>query len=202
MAASSLFFSPATILGLLLLFSIGSSVEGVLFSKLKQTLIVTASPNHGQVLKAGEDKLTVSWALNSTVSDSSYKQVKVILCYAPVSQKDRGWRKTVDDLSIDKTCQFDIITKPYTKSKTTFEYMVKRNVPTATYFIRAYVLDFSENEVAYGQTTDAAKTTKFFDIIGISGRTASLDIAAGCFSAFSILSLVYFFVKEKRMAKK
>ena len=151
------------------------------------------------------DKFTVTWELNQDLKadvDSSYKKVKLRLCYAPVSQKDRGWRKTVDDLKKDKTCQFGITIMPYTKSKTSYEYKVERDVPSATYFIRAYLLDSSDNEVAYGQTTDAGKTTNLFQISGFTGRHASLDIAAGCFSAFSVLSLLFFFVKEKRKTKK
>lgn len=135
-------------------------------------------------------------------ADAAYKNVKARLCYAPISQKDRGWRKTVDDLKKDKTCQFGITIQPYAKSNTTYEYLVQHDVPTATYFIRAYALNSGGAEVAYGQTTDGAKATNLFQITGIPGRTASLDIAAGCFSAFSILSLVFFFVKEKRKGNK
>ncbi|VAH97711.1 unnamed protein product [Triticum turgidum subsp. durum] len=78
-------------------------------SKLPVTLDVTASPSPGQVLHAGEDVITVTWALNATgpAGDAAaYKSVKVSLCYAPASQKEREWRKTHDDLKKDKTCQF------------------------------------------------------------------------------------------------
>ncbi|ONK77170.1 uncharacterized protein A4U43_C02F3820 [Asparagus officinalis] len=206
MGSAGFFSSEVTALFFLMLFLAVTSVEGALFSSLQRTLIVSASTKEGEVMKAGEDKFTVSWALNRTKSttgtDSSHKKIKVMLCYAPVSQKDRGWRKTVDDLGLDKTCQFEITTEPYTASNTSYEYMIKRDVPSATYFIRAYVLDANDKEVGYGQTTDKAKGSNLFQVEGITGRTASLDIAAGCFSAFSILSLVFFFVKEKRMGKK
>ncbi|KAI7754807.1 hypothetical protein M8C21_018806 [Ambrosia artemisiifolia] len=105
----------------------------VYFSSLKETLVVTASPIKGQVLKAGEDKITVTWRFNQTYSagtDSDYKTVKV----------------------------------------------------------------------AYGQTTDAHKSTNLFDIQAITGRHVSLDIASACFSAFSIVSLAGFFYMEKRKA--
>ncbi|EHA8587015.1 high-affinity nitrate transporter-activating protein 2.1 [Cocos nucifera] len=189
---------------LLLIFCVGSSMGSVYFSDLKQNLIVTASPKPGQVLYAGEDKITVTWKLNSSLpasTDAAYKKVKVKLCYAPVSQKDRGWRKTEDNLEKDKTCQFKITTQPYAGSGS-FEYTIDRSVPTATYFVRAYVVDASDTELAYGQTTDAKKTTNLFDVVGITGRHASLDIAAGCFSAFSVVALLFFFVVEKRKAKK
>lgn len=190
---------------LLFFLLIGTAVEGALFSTLPRTLIVSASPKQGQVLKAGEDHITVSWGLNQSLSvgaDDTYKKVKLWLCYAPVSQTDRGWRKTNDDLKKDKTCQFGVTTQPYARSNTSFDYKIQRDVPSATYFLRAYLLDSSDTQVAYGQTTDAHKSTNLFVIVGISGRSASLDVAAGCFSAFSVVSLLFFFVVEKRKAKK
>lgn len=160
------------------------------------------------VLVAGEDKITVTWGVNKTLTagtDSTYKSIKVKLCYAPVSQVDRAWRKTVDIIAKDKTCQFQIVAKPYDASNTTvqsFELTVERDVPSATYFVRAYAYNSENVEVAYGQTTNAQKTTNLFEIQSITGRHVSLDIAAVCFSAFSVLSLAGFFVAEKRRTKR
>ncbi|KAJ8476390.1 hypothetical protein OPV22_020117 [Ensete ventricosum] len=188
---------------LLLLCYLGPSAA-VLFSSLPRSLGITASPTPGQVLHAGVDEITVTWALNQSLpagTDSGYKKVKVTLCYAPVSQTDRGWRKTDDHLKKDKTCQFKMATRPYAATGTV-TYTVERIIPTATFFVRAYVLDSDDTEVAYGQTTDPKKTTNLFDIVGVTGRHASLDIAAACFSAFSVVALAFFFVVEKKKAKK
>ncbi|KAL0385147.1 UNVERIFIED_CONTAM: High-affinity nitrate transporter 3.1 [Sesamum radiatum] len=192
------------LLALFLLSCLAATCSGVTFSSLQDTLIVTASPQPGQVLKAGEDKITVTWALNASFPagiDSAYKTIKVKLCYAPISQQDRAWRKTVDNLKKDKTCQHKIVAKPYSSSNNTFTWTVLRDVPTATYFIRAYAHNSADEEVAYGQTTDSHKTTNLFEIQAISGRHVSLDIASVCFSAFSIVSLFGFFFLEKRKAK-
>ncbi|EYU17760.1 hypothetical protein ABFS82_04G176100 [Erythranthe guttata] len=184
-----------------------ATCRGATFSSLQQTLIVTASPQPAQVLKAGEDEITVTWSLNSTFPagvDSSYKTVTIKLCYAPISQKYRGWRKTVDNLVKDKTCQHKIVAnKPYisSSSNNTFTSTVLRDVPTATYFIRAYAQNSEGDEVAYGQTTDSHKAVNLFEIQAITGRHVSLDIASICFSAFSILSLFGFFFLEKRKSK-
>lgn len=150
--------------------------------------------------------MTVTWQLNQTAGadTSSYKTITLKLCYAPMSQKDRGWRKTVDDLSKDKTCQFKIVTRAYNPANNTvqsYQYTVAKEVPTATYFVRAYALDSDDKQVAYGQTTDKNKTTNLFQIDSISGRHVSLDIASICFSAFSVVSLMGFFFMEKRKAK-
>lgn len=188
----------------ILLSCIVAATCNISFSTLQKTLVVTASTKTGQVLKAGEDKITVTWSLNTTFPrgiDSEYHTVKVKLCYAPISQKDRGWRKTVDNLAKDKTCQHLIVAKPYAASKNEFTYTVKRDVPAATYFIRAYTLNSANQEVAYGQTTDAKKATNLFEIQAITGRHLSLDIASVCFSAFSVISLAGFFFMEKRKAK-
>lgn len=171
----------------------------ILFSKLPNTLTVTTSPS-GQVnLKAGEDELTVSWELSKTktnVDTSNYKTVKVKLCYLPESQKDRPWRKTDDHLNKDKSCQHAITSKPFNPTNNSVSSKIERDVPTAFYFVRAYVLDANDNQVAYGQTTDDT-----ISITAISGRHVSLDIASAVFSAFSIVSLAGFFYREKKKAK-
>ncbi|GMI95207.1 WOUND-RESPONSIVE 3, NITRATE TRANSPORTER 3.1 [Hibiscus trionum] len=174
------------------------------FSSLHRTLVVTASHRQG-LLMGGEDKITVTWGLNQSFqagTDSNYRTIKVQLCYAPNSQVDRAWRKTEDHLSKDKTCQFKIVEKPYANTNETLEWTIERDVPTATFFVRAYALDEHDHEVAYGQNTDAEKTTNLFDIEAITGRHASLDIASVCFSAFSIVSLIGFFFAEKRKGRK
>ncbi|XP_057950665.1 high-affinity nitrate transporter 3.1 [Malania oleifera] len=198
------------LLASLLLCCLAGTCHGVVsFSSLQRTLLVTASPTQGQVLKGGEDNITVTWVLNQTYSesegtDSAYNTVKVKLCFAPISQVDRAWRKTEDNLNKDKTCQFIIVTRPYNPSNRTvqsFVWTVERDVPTATYFVRAYAFNSQGEEVGYGQSTDDKKTTNLFNVEAISGRHASLDIAAACFSAFSVVSLFGFFVLEKRKAK-
>ncbi|XVF11669.1 hypothetical protein REPUB_Repub08aG0047100 [Reevesia pubescens] len=174
------------------------------FSSLQRTLVVTASHRQG-LLKSGEDKLTVTWGLNQSFpaeTDSAYKTIKVQSCYAPISQVDRAWRKTEDHLSKDKTCQFKIVKRPYSSGNQTIEWTIERDVPTATYFVRAYALDANDHEVAYGQNTDAKKTTNLFEIQSITGRHVSLDITSVCFSAFSVVSLFGFFFAEKRKARK
>ncbi|KAI4303821.1 hypothetical protein MLD38_039410 [Melastoma candidum] len=201
LTASSSFLVAVVILSAFPGFSSGS----VLFSTLPRTLVVSASPQPGQVLKAGEDKITVTWSLNGTApagTDASYKTVQLKLCYAPVSQVDRAWRKTKDDLAKDKTCTHLITSRPYAASNQSYEYLVQKDVPTATYFVRAYALDANKVQVGFGQTTDKAKDTNLFEVEAITGRHASLDIAASCFSAFSVLSLAGFFMAEKRRGKK
>ncbi|PIA51632.1 hypothetical protein AQUCO_01100471v1 [Aquilegia coerulea] len=195
----------------LLFFCLYATCYGkVHFSTLENSLVVTASPKHGDVIKTGQDKITVTWGLNSSFAASTavaFHEIKVKLCFAPISQKDRAWRKTKDELMKDKTCQFNIVHRPYDpasdKAKVqSFEWLLERNVPTATYFVRAYAFNSEGHEVAYGQTTNAEKKTNLFEIHGISGRHISLDIAAGVFSAFSIVSLFGFFYAEKKKAKQ
>ncbi|KAK9066442.1 hypothetical protein SSX86_013764 [Deinandra increscens subsp. villosa] len=185
----------------LLLFCFAATSHGVYFSSLKETLEVIASPTNGQVLKAGEDNITVTWGFNQTWpagTDSDYKTIKVKLCYAPISQKDRKWRKTEDHLKKDKTCSHKIVARPYAASNNSFTWTVERDIPSATYFVRAFAFNAQEEEVAYGQTTDAHKSTNLFKVQAITGRHVSLDIASVCFSAFSVVTLAGFFYKEKR----
>lgn len=134
-------------------------------------------------------------------TDSAYKTVKVKLCYAPVSQVDRGWRKTVDNLVKDKTCLKKIVARPYNASMETFEWTIERDVPTGKYFVRTYAFDAEGVEVAYGQNTGAKKDSNLFEVQSITGRHVTLDIVSVCFSAFSVLSLAGFFIAEKTRAK-
>ncbi|KAL5718055.1 hypothetical protein ACHQM5_010994 [Ranunculus cassubicifolius] len=199
--------SALHISALLLLCLFGSSYANGLFSSLEHTLVINASPKNGTVLKAGEDTIIVAWGLNQSIAGitaEKYKKMVVKLCYAPISQENRAWRKTKPEISKDKTCQFKIVTRPFNTSSTSkfesFEYLIEREIPFATYFVRVYALDSDGHEVAYGQSTDATKSTNLFEIQAITGRHASLDIAAGVFSAFSIVSLIGFFYVEKRKA--
>ncbi|GAB2240980.1 hypothetical protein Droror1_Dr00021498 [Drosera rotundifolia] len=66
----------------------------------------------------------------------------------------------------------------------------------------AYADDSEGKTLAFGQTTNSNKTTNLFKIEGISGHHTLLDIASAAFSTFSVLSLVWFFYKEKRKTKK
>ncbi|PWA54311.1 nitrate transporter [Artemisia annua] len=176
----------------------------VLFSSLPRSLFVVASPTEGQVLKAGENDIVVTFGLNETVTNQTnglYKKMEVKLCYAPISQVDRKWRKTVDNLKKDKTCQFTIYDKPYETNVEGFRWKIEKDTPTATYFVRAYAYNSNGEEVAYGQTTNGKKTENLFKIQGISGRHASMDIASICFSVFALVSLFGFFLTEKRQSK-
>lgn len=190
---------------------VASATAGVQFSSLPRTLAVTVTiksftPRTPNVALAGRDQLVVSWWVNESSSsmNSQYKNVEVKLCFAPVSQVDRTWRKSNNDLKKDKTCQFDIVEQPYNSNikNNTTTWIVERDVPKATYFVRAYALNASGSEVAYGQSSNKNKTSNLFMVQPISGRHASLDIAAVVCSSFSIVSLLGFFVVEKLSAKK
>ncbi|GAA0166625.1 transporter [Lithospermum erythrorhizon] len=177
------------------------------FSSLKDHnnfLVQTSNINGSQVLKAGENDIALTWSINANVTagtSSAYKKVKAKLCFAPISQQDRAWRKTEDSIKKDKTCQFNIFEGEY-KASNNITYTVERDIPSGTYFVRIYVYDSNNAEVAYGQSTDDKKAENLFKIQAISGRHATLDICSVVFSTFSIVSLFGFFYLEKRQAKQ
>ncbi|CAN7109717.1 high-affinity nitrate transporter 3.2 isoform X2 [Brassica rapa] len=181
------------------------ATEVSLFTNLENSLEVTAKPlRDGVVLEAGKDMVRITWMLKSSGKvdgDTAFKTVEVKLCYAPISQVDRPWRKTHNELSRDRSCPHKIVSKPYDKIPQSLNWTIDRETPTGTYFVRAYGTDVNGQEVAYGQSSDAEKTTNLFSVEGISGRHTSLDIASICFSVFSFGSLLVFLVKEKRKAK-
>ncbi|PWA76843.1 high-affinity nitrate transporter [Artemisia annua] len=189
----------------LLLSFAATSYGSVTLSSLNGTaLIVRVTETNNQVLKAGKDSITVAWEFNQSYpagTDSVYKTVKVKLCFAPISQKDRKWRETLDLLKKDKTCSKKIDARPYSASNNKVTWTIEKDVPTGTYFVRVYAFNEHSAEVAYGQNTNTEKNTNLFKVQAITGRSVSLDIASVCFSAFSIVSLAGFFYMEKRKGK-
>ncbi|BBN09804.1 hypothetical protein MPTK1_4g22850 [Marchantia polymorpha subsp. ruderalis] len=190
--------------GALMLCALASSVEGgVLFSTLQKTLSVEAeiqSPVAPMgIARAGDDHLVISWVLQGDAAareDAEYEKVSLKLCYAPVSQVERGWRKKNDDLHKDKTCTKAIATQKYTSGGNSTVWRVAKDVPGAVYFVRAYVLNANGTQVAYGQTSNE------ITVEPISGRHASIDVAAAIFSAFSIGSLLFFLALENVRGKR
>jgi hypothetical protein len=143
----------------------------------------------------------VTWKLNTTTANTSnYSKIQTKLCFAKVSQVLRSWRKTVDNLSLDKTCLYKIATVPFAPTGST-TYKLARSVPGAQYFVRAYALDAAGNQVAFGQTSPD-KGNNTFTVIPISGRHASIDIAVAVFSIFSVGSLFAFFLLESIYLKR
>ncbi|KAL8230581.1 hypothetical protein R6Q57_000359 [Mikania cordata] len=161
---------PVIIVLVISCFATASYAHNVHLSSLNQSLIVSASVTTGQVLKAGVDNITITWSFNPnlTVSDSNYTTVEAKLCYAPVSQTGRDDRKTDDNLDFDKTCPINITDSPYKRSNNTFTWIIPKDTPSATYFVRVYAIKANNHETAYGQTTDANKTTNLFQIDGVA----------------------------------
>eukprot|EP00250_Pteridium_aquilinum_P010816 c19648_g1_i1 orf=204-821(-) len=184
----------------------GYLVEGLTkFSELKNSLNVDLKAANGT--KAGAGQIEVSMTLNTEVisaeeASATYMTVQYVLCFGQVSQVDRPWRKTNDVLAKDKTCLFKLGSQSFTVAGNNFTWTVTKDIPFAYYFIRAYVTNAAEEKIAYGQTSDANKVTNLFTIEPITGRHASMDIAAGVFSAFAIISLFGLYFVEKRSTKK
>ncbi|CAA7037301.1 unnamed protein product [Microthlaspi erraticum] len=210
MALHTLFFVSLLIFSLagsILVFTLIDSSRGAtkLFSDLQNSLEVTAKPiRDGVVLEPGKDMVRITWKLKSSAkvdADAAFKTVEVKLCYAPISQDDRPWRMTHNELYKDKTCPYKIVSKPYDKIPQSLNWTLDLDIPTGTYFVRAYAKDAKGHEVAYGQSTDAEKTTNLFSVEAISGCHLLLDIASMFFSVFSVVSLFVFFVKAKKNSR-
>lgn len=140
--------------------------------------------------------------MNTTAAPiTTATKVRTKLCFAKESQVLRAWRKTVDDLSKDKTCLYNIALAPYSTTGATVTYVLPRSIPGAKYFVRAYALDANGHQVATGQTS-ADKVANTFTVIPITGRHSSIDVAVGVFSVFSVGSLFGFFILESFWLKR
>ena len=155
---------------------------------------------------SGIDTITVSWKLNATLApgvDAAYKKVRTKLCFASKSQVLRGWRKTDDNLSKDKTCPYDISLAAYTATGGSANYTIPKATPGASYFVRAFAVDATGTKVAFGQTSDKNRTANTFTVIPVTGRHASIDIAVAIMSAFSVVALfTFYFVEKYYLARK
>ncbi|KAM5571894.1 high-affinity nitrate transporter 3.2-like [Rosa sericea] len=177
----------------------------VLFSSLPNTLEMIVSPHKPeQVMKPAEG----SWTFGETLKAGDRRQTQHFMGSKPecLSRNHRlGIQdRQVDNLHKDKTCQFKIETRPYKHGSSKWKYIdwtIERDVPSASYFVRAYAYDGAGVAVAYGQSTGPKKDYNIFEVQGVTGRHKTLDVVSICFSAFSILSLVGFFVAEKTRAK-
>ncbi|XP_019086852.1 PREDICTED: high-affinity nitrate transporter 3.2-like [Camelina sativa] len=204
MAIHTLLFAASLLIFSFIESSCGGNKDKV-FTGLQNSLEVTAKPvQDSVVLEAGKDMVTIKWKLKSSAkvdADDTFKKIQVKLCYAPISQVDRPWRKTHNELFKDKTCPHEIVSKSYDKTPQSLDWTVDLDIPTGTYFVRAYGIDGDGQEVAYGQSSDEGRKKNLFSVQAISGGHVSLDIASILFSIFSVVSLLVFFVKEKKKAK-
>jgi hypothetical protein len=179
--------------------------EGVLFSSLtKQYFVVTATRPDGSPITdvhTGRDNILVSWRVNTTVATNvTVAKVRAKLCFAKESQVLRGWRKTNEDLSKDKTCLYEIATVPFAPNGT-FNYHLPKSVPGAKYCVRVYGINAAGIQVAYGQSSPD-RVANTFTVIPITGRHTSIDVAVGVFSVFSVGSLFTFFILENMYLKR
>ncbi|KAG0608242.1 hypothetical protein M758_8G090600 [Ceratodon purpureus] len=186
---------------------VASYAEGeVLFSKLPNTLLVTAAlpgggpfPDRG--LQTTEDSIVVTWKVNTTAAPVTATKVQTKLCFAEESQVERVWRKTYDDLSRDKSCLFEISVAVFSTAGASVNYLLADNVPRGKYFVRAYALDANGYPVAYGQSSPD-KIANVFSVIPISGRSSAMNVAAAILSVLSVSCLFGFFILEHMLLKR
>ncbi|KAH7294830.1 hypothetical protein KP509_27G020800 [Ceratopteris richardii] len=146
----------------------------------------------------------MKWVLNTTAQadDSAYRTVELKLCFGAPSQVDRAWRKT-NEILPPRTKPAGS-TSAHASSTTVQEMQLSgwwERRSLSYYFVRAHVLDSAGEKVAYGQNSNAKRTSNLFTLEPISGRHASIDIAAAVFLAFSVISLFGFFFYEKISAE-
>lgn len=196
-----------SLLVLLALLGAVSHAEGfVSFNSLssKRTLVVTVSMANNSDIKevhTGQDSILVNWSVNASApAIVDAKTVETRLCFAKESQTLRGWRKTDDNLKKDKTCLYKIQRQPYAPAGSV-TYALPKSIPGAKYFVRAYVFNSSDLQIAYGQSSPN-KINNTFTVIPISGRHGSIDAAVGVFSIFSVGSLFAFFIFENLYLKR
>jgi hypothetical protein len=176
--------------------SLGNATIAVRGSKYNP-VTNTTSPLVNQTVRY-EEFIQVSWnPLPTAKLLPEFTTAHVKLCYGPASAKNRGWRKSIDDISLDRLCKHKIIDAPWKNGTTTVIYQLEKNLPRAFYRFRIYALNAAGDPIAYGQTN----TSSLFYFDAISGRSVGLDVAIGVLSAVSGLVLVGYFIKEQSSKK-
>lgn len=152
-------------------------------------------------LQTGQDTIVVSWKVNTTAAPFTATKVQTKLCFAKASQVDRVWRKTDDDLKKDKSCLYEIGVAEYTPAGAASNVLLPTFVPRGKYFVRAYAMDASGLQVAYGQSSPD-KVASVFPVIPISGRSTTMNAAVAVLSVLSVTCLFSFFVLEHIFLKR
>ncbi|GHP07127.1 high affinity nitrate transporter [Pycnococcus provasolii] len=146
----------------------------------------------------------VTIALSTEEDTADWSTVTLRLCYAPISQVDRKWRSTKDNVQGNTQCKQPglkkIATIPWESGTNTLEYTFQpsQNVAEAIYFIEALVQNANETYVAKGFSGEKA----FFQVIGWEAVDAGLITAAAVLSALSWASLGIYFIKDYLFTKK
>eukprot|EP00898_Chlorokybus_atmophyticus_P003068 jgi/Chlat1/3762/Chrsp259S03901 len=181
----------------------------------------TGDSSYTPIVKAGEGHISAYWKLNTSDSSlaagipSNYDHFSVRLCFGAPSLVNRAWRKRSDYLFKDKQCGTYSIAKniPFSADGGNLtQYEIENNVGTAIYFIRVYVLDSDNHEVAWGQSVVYNITApppapllkgQPFQVQSIDSVSGGLIAAAVVFSIAAIAFLAgYFIVDRFMMAKK
>merc|ERR1711918_140393 len=174
-------------------------VKGVLTVTTPDVKQSTEWFNATSIFAASGDGIKI--VVSTTEDVSSFDSVTLRACYAPVSQKDRKWRKTKDSFKKNNQCKQPGLAKikkmDWPAGNTTVEYEFKpdENVAEGTYFVEAYVQDKDDKYLAKGDS----RKTAVFNIQAWEAIDAGLQTACAILSVLSWVSLGGYWLKDMLM---
>lgn len=194
-------------LALLLLAAATQAEAQTLYADIPGTIDVTTpamdmtkEPPYSEVQAGTPDEAgSVAIELSTAEDTSSWATVTLRLCYAPVSQVNRKWRKAKPTVEGNNACKQPglkkIATIPWEAGTTTLEYTFQPdpNVAAAVYFVEALAQDAEGAYLAKGST---GETGPFFQVLAWAAVDTGLIAAASVLSVLSWTSFIAYFVKD------
>ncbi|KAK9807638.1 hypothetical protein WJX72_005091 [[Myrmecia] bisecta] len=177
-------------------------IDGQNFTGAKVTTDKLYAPGM-PILQADEDKVLVSYAVNSSFTANASGTVTLRACWTPKSIVDRPWRKAnpVIDSGYNKQCTH-VIATGLNSSKGTAEWVVAGDIGLSNMFVRAYVYNpapagaaYTETPVAYGDSVG------FFQVQKVDSRPPALIASVAVLSCLGPAFLISYFAYDK-FAKK
>jgi hypothetical protein len=136
------------------------------------------------------DKVFITYSVLPAFTPNASDTVQLKACYSNYSQVDRPWRATNNIISKSKKCPF-VIKAGLSPVSGNATWSPKEVVPTATYFVRAFVMHNSSATVQYQVALGSSKG--YFQVNGINSRPKSMKIAAGLCACVGPLMFVGYF---------
>jgi hypothetical protein len=129
-------------------------------------------------INADRDSVSMTYTVLPQFDANLTDTVSLKACYSNYSAEDRPWRKYNDNISKSKRCPF-LIAKGLDPESGNATWMPNANVPTATYFIRAFVNRKNPTNPETPIIVATGISMGFFKVEAIDSTPTNMKIASG-----------------------
>lgn len=135
-------------------------------------------------VQAEHDAVEIKYSILNGFTAAPTDKLTLKACWAPLSQDTRPWRKSNPVVALSKQCKIMIAKglKPFRNPTAGFKWEPDESVPSATYFVRAFVMRNAttlDGEISPETYPVAFGDSDFFGVKGINSIPTSMKIASG-----------------------